>query len=161
MKSQALMLMSCLSLYVVCSPAMAEPVACPSLATAVQVGACPSEEELQFTFTGYCSDNARLYHWNEEQVCTDYPLYRSLKNVALWEVPGGEFHGYVSCALAPEKVKSASPTKVAVTRQGKMTRVVCSYGDGLSFAYRTRAQCKVEGSGDCAANPATCRASCD
>lgn len=52
------------------SVAMAAAVACPDLATAVQVGACPAEEELKYTFTGYCSDDARAYK-GDTDVCTD------------------------------------------------------------------------------------------
>lgn len=142
-------------------PAMAETVTCPDLAAAVQVGACPSEEELQFTFGGYCSDNARMYNWQEEQVCTDYQRYRRLKNVALWEVPGGEFQGYVSCDLPADKLKSSKVTSIAVARKGKLTRVVCTYADGLAFAYRTKSTCRVAGDGDCTGNTATCAANCD
>lgn len=140
---------------------LAEEVTCPDLAMAVQVGTCPSEEELQFTFSGYCSDNARMYEWQEEQVCTNYPLYRQLKNVVLWEAKGGDYQGYVSCDLPREQVVAAKPVKIAVGVKGKLTRVVCSYSGGISFAYRTKAKCKVEGSGDCAADPAGCKASCN
>jgi hypothetical protein len=142
-------------------PAMAETVTCPDLATAVQVGTCPSEEELQFTFGGYCSDNARMYNWQEEQVCTDYRLYRRLKNVALWEAQGGKFQGYVSCDLSADKIKSARLSSIAATRKGKLARVACTYSDDIVFTYRTKGQCRVEGSGDCAGNPDACKATCD
>ncbi|MDP2135755.1 MAG: hypothetical protein Q8J99_19300, partial [Sulfuritalea sp.] len=66
------------------SPVWATVVSCPDLATAVQVAACPAEEELSYTFTGYCSDNSRTYK-GDTDVCTDYQAYRKLKNVALWE----------------------------------------------------------------------------
>lgn len=150
-----------LALLALPTAALADTVACPDLTTAVQVATCPSEDELRHTFTGFCSDNARIYNWNEESVCTDYSLYRRLKNVALWEAKGGDFQGYVSCDLPKEQVKAAKPTKIAVVAKGKLTRVVCSYSGDISFAYRTKAQCKVEGSGDCAADPAGCKASCN
>jgi hypothetical protein len=143
------------------APAVAETVTCPDLSVAVQVGTCPSEEELQFTFGGYCSDNARMYNWQEEQVCTDYKLYRRLKNVALWEVPGGQFQGYVSCDLPADKLKPSQATSIAVARKGKLTRVVCTYPGEVVFAYRTKGQCRVEGSGDCTGNAAACAATCD
>lgn len=139
----------------------AETVACPDLAQAAQVGTCPSEEELLFTFNGYCSDNARLYNWQEEQVCTDYPLYRRLKNVVLWEAGKGDFQAYLSCDLPSVRTKAAKPIRIGVETKGKLTRVVCGYGEGITFAYRTKARCKVEGSGDCAADPAACKATCD
>ncbi|MCX8016965.1 MAG: hypothetical protein N2690_03535 [Rhodocyclaceae bacterium] len=141
-------------------PARAETIACPDLAAAVQVGACPSEEELRYTFTGFCSDNARIYNWQEEQVCTDYARYRRLKNVALWEAQGGQFQGYLSCDLAPAAIRAMKARRLAVTRQGKMTRLVCEYGENVVFAYRTKAICQVAGEGDCAAG-GVCQARCD
>jgi hypothetical protein len=150
-----------LLLPVFATAAHAETVACPDLAQAALVGTCPSEEELQFTFNGYCSDNARIYNWQEEQVCTDYPLYRRLKNVVLWEAGKGDFQGYLSCDLTQQRIKAAKPARISVETKGKLTRVVCSYGEGITFAYRTKARCKVEGSGDCAADPAACKATCD
>ena len=41
--------------------AVAANFSCPDLAGAVQVNACPTEEELKFTYNGYCSDNAKAY----------------------------------------------------------------------------------------------------
>lgn len=143
------------------APAMAETVACPDLAGAVQVGTCPSEDELQYTFNGFCSDNARMYSWQEEQVCTDYKLYRRLKNAAMWEAGEGAFQGYVSCDLAVDKVKSAQPKSVAAVSKGKLTRVVCTYTDDITFVYRTKKQCRIDGSGDCGGNPAACKAACE
>lgn len=142
-------------------PAMAETVTCPDLSTAAQVGTCPSEEELQFTFGGYCSDNARMYNWQEKQVCTDYNLYRRLKNVALWEAGGGDFQGYISCDLAANQIKASRAKSIAVTAKGKLTRVACTYAEDVVFAYRTKGQCKVEGDGHCADDPARCQAVCN
>lgn len=140
--------------------AMAATVACPDLASAVQVAACPDEQELKYTFTGYCSDNARMYK-GDADVCTDYRLYRTLKNVALWESGDGVFNAYVSCDRPPESVKRTRVAGIKVGKQGKITQLVCSYGEGITFTYRTRAQCKVDGGGDCATNPSACKASCD
>lgn len=140
-------------------PAIAATVSCPDLASAVQVATCPAEEELKYTFTGYCSDDSKAYR-GETDVCTDYRLYRKLKNVALWESGDGVFNAYVSCDLPAEKLKAAKASAIKVGKQGKMTRVVCSYGEGVSFTYRTRTECKVDG-GDCAANPAACKANCN
>jgi hypothetical protein len=41
--------------------AMGATLPCPDLQTAVQVAACPSDEELKYTFMGYCSDDAKAY----------------------------------------------------------------------------------------------------
>ncbi|MCX7157349.1 MAG: hypothetical protein NTW45_13015 [Rhodocyclales bacterium] len=138
--------------------ALAASVACPDLASAVQVGACPAEEELKYTFTGYCSDDGKTYK-GETGVCTDYQLYRKLKNVALWESADGYFNAYVSCDLPPASVKAAKASGVRVAKQGKMTLLVCSYGEGVSFTWRTRVECKVDGSTACTG--AACKASCD
>ena len=138
--------------------ALAATVSCPDLAAAVQVGACPAEEELRYTFTGFCSDDGKNYK-GETGVCTDYQLYRKLKNVALWESADGFFNAYVSCDLPPASVKAAKASGVRVARQGKMTLLVCSYAEGLSFTWRTRVECKVDGGADCTG--AACKASCN
>lgn len=150
-----------LLLPVLAGAARAEIVACPDLAQATQVGACPSEEELKYTFDGYCSDNARIYNWQEEQVCTDYALYRRLKNIALWEAGKGDFQAYLSCDLPQQRIKTAKPTRIGVEAKGKLTRVICSYGEGIAFVYRTKARCQVEGTGDCPSDPSACKAKCE
>ncbi len=142
--------------------ARAETVTCPDLAQAAQVGTCPSEEELKYTFDGYCSDNARIYNWQEEQVCTDYALYRRLKNVVLWEAGnGGDFQAYLSCDLPQQRINAAKPASIAVAIKGKLTRVVCNYGEGITFVYRTKARCQIDGAGNCASGPSACQAKCD
>lgn len=140
--------------------ALAATVSCPDLGKAVQVGACPAEEELRYTYAGYCSDDAKAYK-GETDVCSDYRRYRALKNVALWESGDGVFNAYVSCDLPADKLKSARVAAVRVGKQGKMTQLVCGYGDGLSFTWRTRAECKVEAGANCAANPGSCKADCE
>jgi len=138
--------------------AVAASVSCPDLATAVQVGACPAEEELRYTFNGFCSDDAKAYK-GETDVCTDYQRYRALKNVALWESADGVFNAYVSCDRSQASVNSAKASGVRVGKVGKMTQLVCSYGEGISFTWRTRAECKVEGAADCVG--AACKANCN
>lgn len=158
MKSSLLVLL--LSLGSVLPAARAAVVSCPDLAAAVPVGACPTEEELRYTFHGYCGDDARAYR-GETDVCTDFQRYRTLKNVALWESADGVFNAYVSCDLPPETLRKARLTRVKVGKQGKMTRLVCSYGDTAAFTWRTRAECKVDAGADCAADQAACKANCD
>lgn len=138
----------------------AETVSCPDLSAAVQVAACPSDEELQFTFSGYCSDNARVYDKPEKQLCTDFTLYRSLKNVALWETRDGRFSGYVSCEPDRKDLRSTQPVAVTVDKQGSVTRVSCRYNTGNVFTYRSKAQC-VAGNTDCARDPAACKVECN
>jgi len=141
-------------------PALADTLLCPDLSTAVQVATCPSEDELQYTFTGYCSDNARMYG-KDTDTCTSYQNYRKLKNVALWESKDGAFQAYLSCDLPAGTLNKLKPSAIAVTKRGKLTMLVCSYPGDITFTHRTKAQCKVQGDGNCAADPAACRASCD
>jgi len=135
-------------------------LSCPDLSAAVQVGACPSEEELRYTFTGYCSDDAKAYR-GETDSCTDFALYRQMKNVALWESKDGAFDAYLSCELPKDALKQAKASAVRVARQGKITQLVCNYGNGVTFTHRTRAQCTVDSGANCAANPSSCKADCD
>ena len=83
----------------------AAPYACPDLSAAKQVNACPTEEELKHTYTGFCSDNAKAYA-KETDTCPRYEDYRAMKNTALWESGDGVFDGYVSCDQPPAKVFS-------------------------------------------------------
>jgi len=141
-------------------PALAETIACPDPAKAVQVATCPSEEELQYTFNGFCSDDRRLYA-KDHDTCASYENYRKEKNVALWESADGTFHAYLSCDQPAGALKNLKPASIAVSKQGTLTRLACSYPKGVTFTYRTKAQCKVQGNGNCAADAATCKALCD
>ena len=140
--------------------AAAGSLSCPDLASAVQVNACPSEEELQYTYTGYCSDNAKAYA-NETDSCVRYADYRKMKNVARWESADGIFDGYVSCDLPAEKFKALKASGMKVIRQGKLNKLVCSYPNEISLTYRTKGACAVVDEKTCAADPASCRATCD
>lgn len=153
----ALLLLSALA----CGGAIAGTVPCPDLSAAVQAGTCPTEEELKYTFTGYCSDNARMYDKETDNECSNFARYRRLKNIVLWESADGSFHGYLSCDLPAASIKGAKANKIAASRQGKLTRLVCSYGGGLTMVHRTKGECRVDGDGNCAADPAACRATCD
>jgi hypothetical protein len=126
-------------------PANAETLACPDLATAVRIGDCPAEEELRFTFLGFCGDDRRMYEKDNEHLCADYANYRRLKNTALWESADGAFHAYLSCDLDPQAVKAAKPKGISVAARNGLTRVLCDYGEGVTFVHRTRAACAVEG----------------
>ncbi len=155
LSSLALILLLCQS-----APAvLAETLRCPELSAAVQVGACPAEEELRYTYTGYCSDNARMYS-KETDECVTYDAYRRLKNVVLWESANGDFSAYISCDLPAASLKASRAASVKVAKQGGMTRLICHYGEGIAFTHRTRSECKVAGDGSCAADPAACQADC-
>lgn len=141
-------------------PAGAAQFACPDLSTAAQVNACPSDDELKHTYTGFCSDNAKAYA-KETDSCLRYEDYREMKNTALWESKDGQFDGYVSCGLPPAKVKSLKATGMKIERQGKLTKVVCSYPNNLHFTYRTKAACVIDDAKACATDAANCKASCN
>ena len=140
--------------------AMADTVSCPDLSAAAQVAACPTEEDLRFTFNGYCSDNKRMYE-KDTDVCTDYGRYRQLKNVALWESGDGAFQAYVSCGLPVAGVKAAKASSIAASRKGGITRLVCTYGEGIVFTNRLKAECKVDEKVNCSTDPAGCKAMCE
>lgn len=140
--------------------ATAAQYACPDLAASAQVNACPTEEELKHTYTAFCSDNAKVYA-KETDACLRYSDYRQMKNVALWESKDGVFDGYVSCDVAPAKVKALKATGMKIERQGKLTKLVCSYPNGINFTYRTKGACTIADDKACAANTAACQATCD
>ncbi|WP_096700676.1 hypothetical protein [Magnetospirillum sp. 15-1] len=123
-------------------PALAAEVTCPDLSAAQQVGACASEQELKWGFTGYCGDDQRLYG-KAEDTCLSEEHYRKVKDVSLWEV--GEFQGYLHCSKPAETIRSSKFKSIGAIRIGSMTRVVCSYDNGLDLTYRTKAPCSVEG----------------
>ncbi|BAE50393.1 hypothetical protein amb1589 [Paramagnetospirillum magneticum AMB-1] len=136
------------ALCLVALPAVAAEVTCPDLSAAQQVGNCASEEELKFGFTGYCSDNQRLYD-KEDGTCLSLDHYKKIKDVALWEA--GEFQGFLHCSKSAETIKASKLKHMGALRVGAMTRVVCSYDNGLDLTYRTKAACTVEG------NKAVCK----
>lgn len=141
------------------APAAANTLACPDLSGARQVTACPTDAELRYTFVGFCSDNARMYDGKADG-CADFAAYRKVKNIALWESADGEFSAYPSCEMAPEAIRAARPVRVAIQRRGAISQVTCDYGDGIRFTHRTRAACRVDGTGSCDALQ-NCRATCD
>jgi len=152
-----------LSLGVV-QPVSAAEIACPDLSAAVQVAPCPSEEELRYTYNGYCGEDARMYAKGKDvDTCVRYENYRQLKNIALWEAGGGEFQSYVSCDLEPAVVKAAKATKIIVGTAAKLTRVTCDYGSDIVFVHRTHAACKVGGKvhklGECSGD--SCKVECE
>lgn len=140
--------------------ASAAPLVCPDLSTAMQVNACPTEDELKYTYNGFCSDMAKAYA-KETDSCMRYEDYRVMKNVAMWESKDGVFSGYVSCDLSAGQVKALKPTGVQVATQGKLTKLICAYPEGINLTYRTKGACALDNAKACASDPASCKASCD
>ena len=139
------------------APARADSLACPDLSAATQVAACPTDEELRYTFMGFCGDNARLYG-RDILTCASFENYREVKNTALWESADGRFGGYLSCNVEPETIRASKAKRMHVERSGKVTRLMCDYDNDHRLVHRTKAACKVEVE-DCASGE--CRAACE
>ncbi len=148
------------ALAALCLPAAATELSCPDLAALVQVNGCPTEEELQYTYVGYCSDNSTAYG-NKADPCVDYADYRKLKNLARWESADGMFSGYLSCDLAEADWRSQKPTGIALAMQGKIARLICSYPQNINLTYRTRESCTIADAKACADDATACRATCN
>lgn len=138
---------------------LAASVGCPDPSQAVRAGICPTEEELLFTFNGYCSDNARIYGKGAE-VCTSYQAYRRMKNIVLWESRDGEFQAYVSCDLPEERLKAMQPKGISTSKDKGINRLTCTYDDGVVFTRRTHDACRIESAEACKHMPSACRADC-
>jgi len=63
--------LSVLLLAALSGTAAAATLVCPDLSAAAQVNACPPDEELKFTYSGFCSDNAKAYA-NQTDSCIRY-----------------------------------------------------------------------------------------
>lgn len=140
--------------------ASAVTLVCPDLSQASQVNACPAEDELKHTYSGFCSDTAKAYA-NQTDSCIRYEDYRAMKNVAMWESTGGVFDSYISCDLPPAEVKALKATGMQVVVKGKLKKLVCSYPQDINFTYRTKGACAVDNAKACASDPARCQATCD
>ena len=141
-------------------PSFAATLACPDLSQASQVNACPTEEELKHTYSGYCSDDKKVYG-RETDNCLRYKDYRAMKNTALWESQEGDFSAYVSCDLHANKVKDLKAKDLKIEQQGSLTKVVCTYPNNITFTYRTKATCKIADENACKSRGADCRANCE
>ena len=139
------------------SPAQAETVSCPALSAAVQVAACPTDAELQYTFMGFCGDNARLYG-RDALTCASFENYKAVKNTALWESTNGSFSGYLSCNLDTATLHASRALKMSVEKKNTLTRLICDYENDQRMVMRTKATCTVEAA-DCASGE--CRATCE
>ena len=137
--------------------AFAAQHACPDLAVAKQVNACPTEEELKHTYSGFCSDDKKVYG-GETDNCMRYADYRAMKNNALWESADGAFSGYLSCNVKPEQIRAAKALRMGVESKNGLTRLICDYEGDHRLVYRSREKCTVSVA-DCSGGE--CKASCD
>lgn len=139
------------------APASAESLGCPDLSAATQVAACPTDDELRYTYLGFCSDNARLYG-RDVMTCATFENYREVKNTARWESADGRFDGYLSCNMAPDAIRASPAKRMHVERKGSLTRLMCDYDNDHRLVHRTKAACKIEVE-DCTSGE--CRAACE
>ena len=139
------------------SPAQAETVSCPALSAAVQVAACPTDTELQYTFMGFCGDNARLYG-RDALTCASFENYKEVKNTAMWESANGAFSGYLNCNIAADLIRASKAVKMTVEKKNNLTRLICDYENDQRMVMRTKGSCTVEAA-DCSSGE--CRASCE
>lgn len=164
-----LALAACIGSLVVPNPVTASStIMCPDLAQVNQVMECPAESEVKRQFKKSCGfehdpDAVR------PELCDSYKEFKRRKYTALWESVDGEFMGYVSCDLPPEKAKMAKSTGVAVSQKKGMYKVACKYEDDIKLNFRTRSVCRVEGhksaltviKSKCGPDGASCKVACD
>lgn len=137
--------------------AHAETLICPDLSKAAQIQPCPTDEELRYTYMGFCGDNARLYG-RDVLTCASFENYKAEKNYALWETADGAFSGYLSCNLGADTIKASKALKMSAERKNNLTRLICNYENDQRMVHRTKANCTVE-QADCSTGE--CRARCD
>lgn len=136
----------------------AQTLSCPQPEQLRQINACPTEEQLRANFHGFCGDDSKAYQ-GQTGPCSDYQVFRRLKNTALWESADGAFDGYLSCEAPAPVIAKSSLTSMRVTKKGSITAVVCHYGPDVQLTHRTRKACTVPAS--CASDPAQCQAVCE
>lgn len=142
------------------APAVAaQELSCPQPGTWVQVVACQPPDQLRQSYTGYCSDNRRLYG-RDSDTCTSFENFLQAKNTARWESADGAFEGYLSCQPGAGAAASLPPATMSLERQGAITVVSCRYGNAATLNHRTRASCTLVDAAACAALPGTSAAAC-
>lgn len=139
------------------TPTRADTLSCPALSAAVQVAPCPTDAELQYTFMGFCGDNARLYG-RDALTCATFENYKAVKNTALWESADGAFSGYLNCNLEVDRLRASKALKMSVEKKNALTRLICDYENDQRLVMRTKANCTIEAA-DCASGE--CRARCE
>jgi len=139
------------------SAAHAETLSCPALDKAVQVAACPSDAELQYTFLGFCGDNARLYG-RDVLTCASFENYKAVKNTAyfvlLTVIPGTD----LNCNLDTALLRGSRALKMRVEKKNGLTRLICDYENDQRMVMRSKGTCTVEAA-DCSGGE--CRARCE
>jgi hypothetical protein len=135
----------------------AQTLSCPQPGQLRQINACPTEEQLRANFHGFCGDDSKAYQ-GQTGPCSDYQVFRRLKNTALWESADGAFDGYLSCETASPASALPPLSGVRVEKKGPITALVCQYGPDTQLTHRTRKACTVPAA--CASDPAQCQVVC-
>jgi len=135
----------------------AQTLSCPPPEQLRQINACPTEEQLRANFHGFCGDDSKAYQ-GQTGPCSDYQVFRRVKNTALWESTDGRFDGYLSCEAASPATALPPLSAVRVEKKGAITALVCQYGPDAQLTHRTRKACTVPAA--CAIDPAQCQPVC-
>ena len=67
----------------------------------------------------------------------------------------------MSCDLPAAQWQAAKPNGIRQTSQGRITRLICSYPQGIQLTYRTRETCVIPDAQACVSNIAACTATCN
>jgi len=137
-------------------------LACPDLAQAVQLGACPTDKELRATYRKTCPT-----FLEKDGECKPFEAFARTKNKALWGAMSGaeEFLSYLSCAQPAALVKSSKPISVTTkcNLQSGRCEARCGYENAITFNLRVKGSCKTATGQkiDCAKDPKACVATCE
>lgn len=146
------------------APAFAGQVvlACPDLAQAEQLGACPSDKELRANYRKTCPK-----FLEKDGECKPFEAFARSKNKALWAAVSGdeEFLSYLSCSQAVATVKSSKPVAIDAKCSLKSGRCEarCGYENNITFNLRVKGVCKTATGQkvDCAHAPHACTVTCE
>ena len=151
-------------------PGWAESVyTCPDISKAVNVGACPSGDDLRRMFQSTCgSRDTENENPHAKGVCKHFSLFKKAKNTALWESADGKFEGYLSCDAKESEIRAGKLVKISTAQIREWDRVICTYEGGAELVLRTRETCEVPGATllgrhmgrMCEAGDQECRAVC-
>lgn len=137
-------------------------LACPSLATAQQLGTCPSEQDLRIAYRASCPE-----FMEKRGECKPFKGFAMAKNTALWSVMGGseEFMAYVSCAKSNAEVTTSKPVSIEAKCALKSGRCEarCTYDSGVTFSLRVKGACQTA-TGEkitCKDDPQSCVFKCE
>jgi len=137
-------------------------LACPDLARAEQLGACPSDKELRANYRKTCPT-----FMEKRGDCRPFESFARGKNKSLWGALSGdeEFLSYLSCAQPALSIKAAKPMSVTAKCDLKSGRCIaqCGYQNNITFNLRVKGACKTSTGQkvDCSKDPKACTVTCE